>query len=84
MAIRDRCSEVDHSITSEVEYRSEIIRKCSVETIYSVALILVPGYSEHNKISEYWNGCMTSPARIGTFRLLIGTPHLNHDIHARI
>ena len=83
IAIRDRCSEVDHSVTSEVGHGSKIIRKCSVEPIYSVALTPALGYSGHNEISEERNSCVTSPARVGIFSLFNGEPHSNFEIHAR-
>jgi hypothetical protein len=41
VAIRDRCSGVDHSVTSEVGHGFKIIRECAVEPIYSVALTTV-------------------------------------------
>ena len=84
IAIRDRYSEVDHSVTSQVEHGSKIIRKCSIETIYSVALARASGYSGHDKISEEQNGCMTSPARADIFRLFNGEPHSLFDVHAKI
>ena len=84
IGIRDRYSEVDHSVTSQVEHGSKIIRKCSIDTIYSVALTRAPGYSRHDKISEERNGCMTSPARAGIFRLFNGEPHSIFDVHEKI
>ena len=84
VAIRDRCSGVDHCVTSEVGHGSKIIRKYSIEPIYSVALNRAAGYSGHDEISEDGNGCMTSPEKVGIFRLYNSEPHSNFDVHARI